>query len=344
MKNITVIKLLIMTLLIVLACSENKDDEHPLSVAVDCMDNAFKQTYLCSYQTNEICLIKGVALEVYEYGRQINVIEDLKGNFFDNSSIFVWGAGMPSNPEVVVMTNERMDNILQYNINDTLIMFVKKIDKVYHGIGIEKVGDFATLGCQRSTLKYSNGYVTGNINLFEATSTEDWNELQKEWDDFLNSNEQPAWWLSKNFMPEPFIFAYNALINYDSFYFVKGLVLDSKEKYGKQMKLITDLKGNFPEAATYFTVWGDCCPDNFRSGRFDNLNFYNDKDTLLMLLLPVPDVSSWDYVEKSGDFETMSYSFSVLKLSNNYVNGYITSCFRGEEVMEWEKFIELIKQ
>ena len=343
MKKIFLIKLLIIILLIISACSENKEDEPPIPSAVDCMDNAFKQTYLCNFQTNEIFLIKGVALEVNEYGRQINVIEDLKGNFSDNSSIFVWGAGMPSNLEVVVMTNERVDNILQYNINDTLIMFVKKIDKLYHDIGIEKGGDFTTLSCQRSTLKYSNGYVTGNINLFEEESIKDWNELLKEWDDFLNSNEKPSWWIAKNYMPEPFIITYNALINYDSFYFVKGLVLDSKDKYGKQIKLIKDLKGNFPEAATYFTVWGDCCPDNFRSGRFDNLNLYNNQDTLLMLLLPVPDVSSWDYVEEPGDFMTMSYSFSVLKLSDNYVCGYITSCFRGEEVIEWEYFKELIK-
>ena len=61
----------------------------------DCDVKSFKENYVSNIQKNEVFFIKGVALEIFEYGRTIKVIEDLKGNYTGESSIFVWGAGNP---------------------------------------------------------------------------------------------------------------------------------------------------------------------------------------------------------------------------------------------------------
>ena len=46
--------------------------------------------------------------------------------------------------------------------------------------------------------------------------------------------------------------------------------------------------------------------------------------------------------EKWGDYATIMWAFSVLKLSNNFVSGYITSCYKGEETMSLEEFQKLL--
>ena len=145
----------------------------------------FKENYLNNFQKDEVFFIKGVALDVFEYGRTIEVIEDLKGNFTDESSIFVWGDGHPSpGSGFFCISNERMDNIIQYNENDTLIMLVKK-PYVHEGC-FEDLDDYATFPCAFSVLELSNGFVTGYIyppldpELLWEENIILWEELQEE--------------------------------------------------------------------------------------------------------------------------------------------------------------------
>ena len=122
---------------------------------------SFKESYSNNFQKNEVFFIKGVALDVYEYGRTVKVIEDLKGNFDDESSVFVWGQGHPSGSGFICPTFERQDNITQYQENDTLIMLVEKSYGI--DVCIETSSDYATFTCGYSILKLSNGFVTGRI-------------------------------------------------------------------------------------------------------------------------------------------------------------------------------------
>ena len=143
----------------------------------DCMVISFKENYSENFQKNEIFFIKGVALDVFEYGRTIKVIEDLKGNYTGESSIFVWGGGSPSEGSgFVCISNERSDNITQYQENDTLIMIVVK-SYSYESCPIEDSNDYATIACAYSVLKLSNGFVTGYIRVGVETML--WEELQE---------------------------------------------------------------------------------------------------------------------------------------------------------------------
>ena len=144
----------------------------------DCIfgEKSFKENYLNNFQKDEVFFIKGVALEIYEYGRTIKVIEDLKGNFAGESFIFVWGGGFPSDDSGFIgFETNRSDVITWYQENDTLIMLLGK-PIVFEG-GIETSEDYATLECTFSILKLSNGYVNGYIMTDIGTIL--WEELQE---------------------------------------------------------------------------------------------------------------------------------------------------------------------
>ena len=306
----------------------------------DCMNSSFKKTYLRNFQKDDIFLIKGVALDVFEYGREIKVIEDLKGNLAGKSSVFVWGGGHSSNPQGAVISNERMDNLSLYNKNDTLIMCIGIIQRAND---IEKTGDYGTLQCSPCVLQLSNGYVTGQINNWDRT-TMPWKELQEELQAFLNLEEKPSWWLSNWSIPDAFYTVYKAFSKYDGGFLIQGLVLEPQNQYGKKIQVITDYNGSFPKETTDFIVWG--LPEPAFSyctfDRFDDLRLYNDQDTLLMLLLPATDYFCAPNInEKKEDYTTFPLAHSVLKLSNNSVSGYITS-FYEKETMSWEEFQELL--
>ncbi len=147
----------------------------------DCEERAFIDNYLSSKKSDKCFFIKGVALDVFEYGRTIKVIEDLKGNFVDDSLIFVWGWG---DPGPGCMTTERWDIITQYEENDTLIMLIVP---VFFENCLEVFGDYTTIACASSVLKLSNGFVTGRI-FFPWGNF--WNEATISWEEFqelLNS-------------------------------------------------------------------------------------------------------------------------------------------------------------
>ena len=125
-----------------------------------------------------------------------------------------------------------------------------------------------------------------------------------------------------------FIENYLTFFQCDKIYFVKGIVQDSvigqdlTHEYGLNIKLLEDLKGNFPQnTGTIFTIFGA-----YAIG--DYLPVYKKQDTLLMLLLPsVYPIDSpsggLEWYEKECEYVTLECAFFVLKLSNDNVMGFI---------------------
>ncbi len=109
--------LLISILLINIGCNKEKVEENGgnrITLAADCIEASFIENYSYCVENNRIFYIKGIALDIFEYGRTIKVIEDLKGNFDGESSIFVWGSGYPSKDNYICISNERFDDIIKY--------------------------------------------------------------------------------------------------------------------------------------------------------------------------------------------------------------------------------------
>ena len=119
--------------------------------------------------------------------------------------------------------------------------------------------------------------------------------------------------------------------NYRDVYIIKGIVLEKIEhglKIELKIGLVEDLKGNFPENISTLIVWGGgsyFLEDN----RLDNLSLYDKQDTLIMLLTTPQEMPAemippeYTWLEKPEDYTTLPCTFSVLKLSDDYVEGYI---------------------
>ena len=173
MKYTRHVMLLTGILSILAACSKSEEP----NTCIDFATFSFKQTYLRYFQDEDIFFIKGVALEVNKHGREIKVIEDLKGNFSDKSSVFVWGStGITCDNKG--RHDTRIDFITQYHKNDTLIMFIKKAHKRFNG-DIESSGDYTVLGNYSSIVKLSKNTVSGYItSCYDDEETMSWEEFQ----------------------------------------------------------------------------------------------------------------------------------------------------------------------
>jgi len=138
-------------------------------------------------------------------------------------------------------------------------------------------------------------------------------------------------------------------------YFIKGIAMD-KIDYGRKIKFIEDLKGNFPKNVDTFIAWGGAaCMAIIRQ---DQLRLYANLDTLLMLLSPADRslaanfaacCPNQNFPEKNGDYTTIDCSYSVLRLTNDgNVTGYISPFKEGigmiEETMSWDELQELLKK
>ena len=126
-------------------------------------------------------------------------------------------------------------------------------------------------------------------------------------------------------------------------YLVKGIVLDAYE-YGLNIKLVEDLKGNFQKNVSTFKTWGANTSSSVYLYRSDNLSIYDKKDILMMHLISAPDFPFLDpesFPEKSGDYTTLPCTFSVLKLSDGYVNGFILP---NVSTMSWKDFQKKLKK
>jgi len=147
-------------------------------------------------------------------------------------------------------------------------------------------------------------------------------------------------------------------------YLIKGIALDAYE-YGRKIKLVEDLAGNFPKNIDTFTAFGN---KGFRPislggvhfGRLDYLvcnNCYNKGDVLIMLLVRAFGLEEYKaglngtpesieehlkrleevegpWMETSEDFMTLGCVFSVLSLINDHV--YVPG--RGFAYRSWNDF------
>jgi len=138
----------------------------------------------------------------------------------------------------------------------------------------------------------------------------------------------------------------------DKIFFIKGKTLETVENHGLKVRLIEDLKENFPKDVNTFTVWGTGIgPGNgydyfFTSNsRADWLTTdWKEGDTLLMLLTSVdkekaeatmnmccmPEEIQSQWFERPGDFRTMMCTPSVVKLSEDYVIGRLLFTWDGD--------------
>ena len=170
MRRIIEIILLASILSMIVGCEKPKP-------CVSCDGGSFTENYIKNIQKDEIFFIKGEALSIYKYGRNIKIIEDLKGNFADKPSVFVWGIELGTG-RLCSTEPHKVDYITQYNTNDTLIMILGKAHKRFDD-DIEKRGDYTTIACAYSVLKLSNDTVVGVIypGVYGQAS---WIELQEE--------------------------------------------------------------------------------------------------------------------------------------------------------------------
>jgi len=178
------------SLLFMLSGCENKIDKKNTcdcelpTVRIGMSANCIVKSFLEGVSEYSYCsntyVIKGVALDMYEYGRNIRFVEDLKGNFPENVRTFiVWGDGGYDFPQ------SRQDYLSIYNEQDVLIMHLAPAEEYKYELppGVtwfEKPGDYSTFICTWSVLKLSDGYVTGNILSNEYRSTMSWNDFHKE--------------------------------------------------------------------------------------------------------------------------------------------------------------------
>ena len=120
---------------------------------------------------DNVYVIKGIALDAYEYGRHFELVEDMKGNFPENIENFiVWGAW--NQKEYPFIHSGRVDDFSLYNNQDILIMLLKTCGKdwvesmkdLYAPSDItwfEKPEDFRTINCTYSLIKLSDDSVAG---------------------------------------------------------------------------------------------------------------------------------------------------------------------------------------
>jgi len=122
-------------------------------------------------------------------------------------------------------------------------------------------------------------------------------------------------------------------------FLIKGVASDAIE-YGRRIRLIEDLIGNFPkDVGNSFIAWGaggfiyiSAC------SKVDHLTIWENGDTLLMLLFPhfedeterarkyLEDIGRPEcipvlLIEKPGDYITLPGRYSVIKLSGDSVIG-----------------------
>jgi len=140
---------------------------------------------------SDVYVIRGMAQEAYEYGLNISLVEDYKGNFPKNLKQFiVWGEGgyyTGMGMDGTGYTNKYAHSELvmlltpvQFVDDDSLPEFTRKY--IQENTFFEKPGDFCTIPWISSIVhKLSNGNVTGAIthgeNLFEYMS---WKTFQKK--------------------------------------------------------------------------------------------------------------------------------------------------------------------
>ena len=114
-------------------------------------------------------------------------------------------------------------------------------------------------------------------------------------------------------------------------YIIKGIVLGKIED-GLNIRLVEDLKGNFPKKNNFFIALGYLPIAPFYL-RVDYLNSYDKQDVLIMHLTRTN-------IPLSDCYATFECNHSVVKLSDGYVTGHILQYEGGL----WEYEIGLRKE
>ena len=156
----------------------------------DCLVSTFMEGISMYSNCCDVYIIRGLALDTYEYGRHFKLLEDLKGNFPKNMNTFiVWGDGFDK------LETNRMDDMRLYGDQDVLIMLLTPTRESLSMLlpqesRFEKPEDFTTIPCTCSVLKLSDGYVTGCLTPEEGFNyveqTMQWSDFQKVLHKILN--------------------------------------------------------------------------------------------------------------------------------------------------------------
>ena len=161
----------------IVGCSQKNETEPQL--AGDCIVSSFFEGISRDLNDNNY-IIKGIVLDKVEYGLNISLVEDLKGNFPKKVNTFIiWGADDAF--DYVNIELNRMDNLTLYKKNDVLIMHLIPTRRDMSGwTPLEKPKDYTTIGCAYSVLKLSDGYVTGHILSSEDKENRWWENMTQE--------------------------------------------------------------------------------------------------------------------------------------------------------------------
>ena len=162
-----------------------------IGMAVNCPVYSFMEGVSMYSECSNVYVIKGIALDEYEYGRNIQLVEDLKGNFPKDVDTFVaWGDGR------IGIAVDRSDYLNIYDNQDVLIMLLMSVRNLAESVPpeftwIEKPEDYCTFPCVKSVLRLSDGYVTGIIAPCDVLEdqTMPWNDFQKELKKLLKSKK-----------------------------------------------------------------------------------------------------------------------------------------------------------
>ena len=162
-------------------------------------------------------------------------------------------------------------------------------------------------------------------------------------------------WLSTGYCGNvaPFIEGVSMYLRNDSVYVIKGIALDTYQ-YGRNIKLVEDLKGNFPKEINTFIAWGSGFGP-IESARIGNLSeHYDNQDVLIMILtnydyrfakfwkdLRYEEILGVPFFEKPEDFRTIGCTHAVLKLKDDIVTGSIS---RKDHVMFWDEFYKILQE
>ncbi|MFV0392351.1 MAG: hypothetical protein ACK5KP_10800, partial [Paludibacteraceae bacterium] len=125
-------------------------------------------------------------------------------------------------------------------------------------------------------------------------------------------------------------------------FFVKGVKLKTVY-HGMQLKVIEDIKQNIQEDK--IMVW---CSDG-NSFRSENAAWYNNNDTLYLLITktdlegndPGDSNNIPNNLEKSGDYMPVHCAYSILKYSNGFLTGKITSIQQDTTISVLDFFNQL---